>query len=518
MADENELSLDGAVNETGEAVVPVKRHVNPRFVSADRTSGADATEFTQKKNVQAFPKRNAPAAAPVMPVRAKETTNDAAPRLASDDAPVGVQSETKPAETKRKVASRFADPSASTVTDDVTLPAKAPVDESITLDAGSVNERTGELLDVGELEVDETVAPVRRTANTRFNFKQPVTPVAPSTRFSTPGNQYAKLDDLVDVEGEEAFDVKGKKPAAPKRRKRFNITERDIILIRFLVRYQFSYIDALARLLDSSPQTVAARLRTLEQYDLVKRQNIAQGATLWSARKAGIELVGMNFVENKKEISFATIQHTIGLVNLAVELEREAGGKDILGLQGYGEPFPVFNRFPGGIRVYGEDDLAEVEWQQGEMTVAEREIRQGQKRWRGGRSTREMRDTVELAIQSHDAPELEEGNEGLYVVYGQGGATGEHVPDLVVQRPRQADGSPGHFAVELEMTAKAPADWKRILRSFRDSGGMYSRLYYFTDKKPIANMIRNADEEVGLGAKLVIRKYTPRNKRQPFLG
>jgi len=100
------------------------------------------------------------------------------------------------------------------------------------------------------------------------------------------------------------------------------------------------------------------------------------------------------------------------LVNLAAELEREdEESKDILGLSDkFGEPFPVKNRFPGGIRLYGEDALdSELTW--GEMTVTEREIRQGQKRYRGGRSSAEMRDLVDLAILNPEAPELEEGNE-----------------------------------------------------------------------------------------------------------
>lgn len=328
---------------------------------------------------------------------------------------------------------------------------------------------------------------------------------------------WMKTGPVVDAEGEEGFDVKPKREAARKPRG-FRIQERDIVLLRFLTKYQFSYVDALARLLDSSPAAVTNRLRILESNNLVKRQNIAVGSTLWQTRKAGIELAGMAFKENKKSISFATVRHTVGLVNLAVELEREAAGsKDVLGLEGFGEEFPVKNRFPGGVRLYGEE-AGSVDLVWGEMTVSEREIRQGQKRYRGGKSSSEMRDLVELGIQSVDAPELEEGNEGLFVVYGTGGKTGEHVPDLVVTRPRNPDGSPNHFAIELELSPKSPYDWKRILRSYREAGGMFSRVYYFTPDRPIANMIRNADEEVGLGDKLVIRKFTPRNKRQPFLG
>lgn len=376
-------------------------------------------------------------------------------------------------------------------------------------------------LDIGVNETEAVTAPVKRVVSSLFSFK-PET-AAPKKELDPDRLPEKKRPNaMIDVADEDVFAsekaVRSKKNKSPNKRA-FQVQERDIVLLRFLTKYQFSYVDAIARVLDSTPASIANRLRTLEEYDLVKRQVIAHGSTLWQARRAGIELCAMNFTENKGSISFATIRHTIGLVNLAAELEREApGAKDILGLERYNESFPVLNRFPSGLRLYG-DEADSVSLTYGEMTVSEREIRQGQKRYRGGRSSAEMRELVSLAVLNPEAPELEEGNEGLFVVYGEEGKTGEHVPDLVVTRPRNPEtGLPEHFAIELELTAKSPSDWKRILRAYQQNGAMYSRIYYFTSEPPIARMLRNADESVGLGDRLVIRKYTPKNKRQPFLG
>jgi hypothetical protein len=384
-------------------------------------------------------------------------------------------------------------------------------------DPSPMKEDEGLSLDIGVNETED--APAKRVISPLFDFKSDS-----SAKKRKVDVREVRPDSMVDVGGIESFDEekkasKSKKKVAEPTRRAFQIQERDIVLLRFLTKYQFSYVDALARLLDSTPQSINNRLRTLEEYELVKRQRIAAGSTLWQTRKAGIQLAGMNFTENKRSISFATIPHTIGLVNLAADLEREApGSKDILGLADkFGEQFPVMNRFPGGVRLYGEEAEA-TPLTYGEMTVSEREIRQAQKRYRGGRSSAEMRDLVDFSMADPTAPELEVGNESLFVVYGTGGSTGEHVPDLVVTRPRDENGKPQHFAIELELTPKSPADWKRILRSYRDNGGMYSRIYYFTPDKSIANMVRNADSEVGLGDRLILRKYTPKNKRQPFLG
>jgi hypothetical protein len=475
VADEEDLNLDVGVDET---VAPEVEYVAPASVKDQVVAPSPVVEEAS------VPVQRAPAIRSINPLFA-----DPSPAPVAKSAPVPVQK----TPVSRGVNPLFADP-------------------STTLDEEDIN------LDVG---IDDGPSVAKRQVNSRFDFKADKQNNTREDPDRLP--KWKKTGALIDAEDGDEF-KKQKNKRANKRSQNtgnrgFQLQERDIVLLRFLNKYQFSYPDALARVLNSTPQSINNRLRTLEKFDLVKRQTISAGATLWQTRKAGIELTGMSFTENKKAISLGTIRHTIGLVNLAAELEREdEESKDILGLSDkFGEPFPVKNRFPGGIRLYGEDALdSELTW--GEMTVTEREIRQGQKRYRGGRSSAEMRDMVDLAILNPEAPELEEGNEGLFVVYGTGGKTGEHVPDLVVSRPRNPDGTPNHFAVELELTPKNPSDWKRILRSYREAGGMYSRVYYFTPDKPIANMIRNADEEVGLGDKLIIRKYTPKNKRQPFLG
>jgi hypothetical protein len=272
--------------------------------------------------------------------------------------------------------------------------------------------------------------------------------------------------------------------------KPIQITERDVIIIRFLVRFQFCYVDTLARLVDSTPASMMKRLRLLEAHKLVKRHKLAWGLTLWQAKKAGIEMAGLNFKETRNPISFGTIAHTVGLANLAAEFERtEEGFKDILGLG-----------------LCGFD------------TVAEREIRQAQKRNRDNRSSAEMREVVHHCINNTDGAELEEEMADMFVVYGYGGKTGEHVPDLVIKRPRDENGQPQHIAIELELTPKSLLDWKRILRSYRNNGQMFDKVYYITPSKSIANRILKADEEVGLGEKLVIKKYIPTNNSAPFFG
>ena len=291
--------------------------------------------------------------------------------------------------------------------------------------------------------------------------------------------------------------------------KGFAITERDVLIMKFLTRYRYAYVDQIARLVNAEVKDVKARLKRLEAQGLIRSEDITAGQSIFLVRKAGLSIIDMDFPEIKKgSVSFITVAHTVGLVNLAVELEMATGGKNILGE----EPFPVFNRYPNGVASYGNEPSLI-----GETTITEREIRRGNKLFRGDKTTEDMRIIAKEAAEDPSAPELLEGNEGLFVVYGNG-KDGEHVPDLVVVRPRGEGGAVKHIAIELELTPKNASEWSRILRWYRDHGFMYEKIYYFTHKRTIADNIKKIAKDVGVEEKIVVRKYIPQNNRGPFWG
>ena len=291
--------------------------------------------------------------------------------------------------------------------------------------------------------------------------------------------------------------------------KGFAITERDVLIMRFLTRYRYAYVDQLARLVNAEVKDVKARLRRLETQGLIRSEDITAGQSIFLVRKAGLSIIDIDFPEIKKgSVSFITVAHTVGLVNLAVELEMATGGKNILGE----DEFPNFNRYPGGVFEHGiMPSLI------GETTITEREIRRGNKLFRGEKTTEDMRIIAKEAAEDASAPELLEGNEGLFAVYGTG-KDGEHVPDLVVARPRGEKGEVKHIAIELELTPKNTSEWTRILRWYRDHGFMYDKVYYFTHKRTIADNIKKIASDVGVEDKIVVRKYIPQNNRGPFWG
>ena len=320
----------------------------------------------------------------------------------------------------------------------------------------------------------------------------------------------------------------------------FHLTERDIEIIRFLARYRYAYNFQVARYLDTTPKAINLRLRKLADKGFVRRKTVTGNQYIWLSTKMGnlVADVDLKAVPNN-ELSFVTMAHSVGLCNIGTELERRApGGKDLLGEQKYGRKWHVDDEV---FNLKGEPVI-------GVKVLTEKEIRQGQQKWRMGRTTAEMREEVEKAIREGSpvvneageivepagvAPETLEGNEGLFVIYGET----EHIPDMVIRRGRDELGNPLNIAIELELTPKTTADWRKILRAYRDYGigKMYQKVIYFTHKSQISRLLNKINEEdvhltvdevvelpdgstVVKEGELCLRKYVPVNGNIPFWG
>lgn len=296
----------------------------------------------------------------------------------------------------------------------------------------------------------------------------------------------------------------------------FHLTERDITIIRFLARYRYAYNFQIARLVRTSVKGIRPRLKTLADRGFIRKQVVTGTQHIWLSTKAGNLVADIDLVPIKKgELSWATVAHTLGLVNIGIELE--TGGENLL----KEEEWPTMNNIDVRGRIVP-----------GERVVTEKEIRAGQQKWRMNRTTSDMREVIDEALRDAGdteineqtgeieyvmPPESLEGNEGLFVIYAP---TGEHIPDMVVSRGRDSTGKPINIAIELELHEKTHADWRRILKAYKEHGDMYDKVIYFTQKRNISNQlqkINNADVHLPAD-KFMIRKYIPKNEREPFWG
>jgi len=297
-------------------------------------------------------------------------------------------------------------------------------------------------------------------------------------------------------------------------RPKVQLTERDITMLRFVIRYGYTNEPNLARLVNSNPASLRKRLRQLVALGLLNQVDMLPGLRVYLPTRESQGLLLSRF-QLLKRPPFALFQHTIALTTLGAEIEREfPDSADMLGLHQRGDE-RVPRRFKHGQRLW-TDGWTYEDFTWGENTLTEREIRQGQHLHRAGRPSRHLREEVYEVATSTAGSELEDGKQGLFVLYGQEGKTGEHVPDLVIIRPR-VDGKPAHIAVELELTLKSQKDYIRILRAYRAAGWLYRDIVWATPSTEIANALKTANETVGL-PNLYVKRFVPRDEQRLFLG
>lgn len=299
-------------------------------------------------------------------------------------------------------------------------------------------------------------------------------------------------------EGEEAETLK-------KSGRGIRITERDIQIIHFLARYRFAAGSQMARYVRSSRKAVTQRLAALAKAGLIRKEEVTRGHTLWTPTMWGLSTVDLDFRPIAAGISPVTIGHTLGLVNIAIELE--TGGEDLLRVG------PQYNRV-------GEDGIMML----GENLVSEREIRQEESRLKKSVARVDYERALMKALRDWSpdeiSPELEVGNEGMFIMWATRQGQKDHVPDLVVTRDRIDAQRGGNIAIELELNRKSKKEWERILASFKESEHIYQKVVYFTHKNSIASDLSEAATRVGLAqqGRFAVLPYQAKNGNLPFWG
>jgi hypothetical protein len=96
------------------------------------------------------------------------------------------------------------------------------------------------------------------------------------------------------------------------------------------------------------------------------------------------------------------------------------------------------------------------------------------------------------------APDEILGNEFLYVLYpfgiiGQGNV----IPDFVIKRKRDSDGSTNNIAVEVERECKSKEYYTKRLTAYKQDTRMYKEVVYVVNEKRVAKRLLEAKELSG---------------------
>lgn len=290
------------------------------------------------------------------------------------------------------------------------------------------------------------------------------------------------------------------------------IVPRDLEIIRFLARYRYAQSVQVARLVKTSDKAAGIRLSKLHKAGLIRKEEITRGQVIWTPLKSGLAIADVDFPAlHAGKISIVTMGHELGLANIGVELE--IGGDNILNEDGW----PFYNRYS----LMSNDSLEDEDMLLGENVLTTREIRSGQTRWNANKDREtligERDDLLALWEPGERSPETNPDNAFMFAMYSAN--YGDHIPDMVVARDRNADGSPNSIGIELELSPKPVREWVRILSNYAESN-MFGKVYYYTTKKSIADTLKRVNrQEVGLtDEQFKVLRYRPRREGLPFWG
>lgn len=247
-------------------------------------------------------------------------------------------------------------------------------------------------------------------------------------------------------------------------------------------------------------------LKRLERLGLV--QNIivtdAEGLNVWGLTELGAAYIGSErSLPNKNKVKVSSLSERI-LVNHVLAC-LFSGCINILQLEDY----PVYNRIniETGESKIGEDIVPETDILSSRSNkIMEFKGNLFVKDGYTGESTKQLREQWNIGWAEWEmngrqglSPEEVEGNEWYYILMYQGGVYLKSylLPDIVVKRPRNSDGSPNSIAIEVEREVKSIDELKAKLEMYKMDNRVYSKVIYVTSNRRIAENISEAAAEIG---------------------
>lgn len=285
--------------------------------------------------------------------------------------------------------------------------------------------------------------------------------------------------------------------------KRFRVTHADNEMIDFLAKFKFASTRILSLLRGEAQSVTNRRLHRMKRSGLTADYEVPGMGTIWCLTEIGMAISGYDLkTYRQRRPKMSIMPPVIGINYVAACLWHNK--YNVLFLPDY--PAKNFIR-------HGADGK---QWKlPGETLVSELEIRSSygkELRPKGSSFTDGIRGSQEQIIQNAhliwhqwdkngrnpDSPEFELGNEYLWIVFPENSLSVDyHVPDLVISRPRKADGSPQSIAVECELSHKSVQTYKRTMQAYKDDKYIYDRVIWITNDSRITRAIQKAADEVG---------------------
>lgn len=283
----------------------------------------------------------------------------------------------------------------------------------------------------------------------------------------------------------------------------YRLLQRDREVLEFLAAFRYAPAKTLCAMFAEAEATAYRRLRRLRAMGLVNSERLYGLDRIWYLTQAGMVMSGFDLSRfTRSKLTFTMIPPQLVVNHLAANL----WGATINVIED--DEFPRYNRpdyTTAGQRENGGMGP-------GELVVSELEIQSSLSRVRGFDKADVYKPQIVALIEAEfkkwrslpadergPSPEQLFGHEFMWALYPPAlERKAHHVPDLVVKRPRRADGSPASVAIEVELSNKSEKEYERTLRTYRADKLIYDKVVWVCHTIGPARKLERVAKELGL--------------------
>ena len=341
-------------------------------------------------------------------------------------------------------------------------------------------------LNVAELEFFRNMQTSKKKAQMKDSSASEIWKPASSSETEREREKRLRLQTRA-IEGSDS-DIRGSV-------RRFNDKEKEII--DFLAKFRYAKAMDFARMFGTMENTELARLKKLRSMGLVVERRVYGTKPIWFLTIAGMMVSGFDLPRlTERTLTYSMFNHQFVVNHVAANLR---GGKtNVLNL----EDFPLRNRSNlRGEKLFGENLVSELQIQSslGKLRTDGKavEYKPGLIR-KIDNALREWNSAGGVS-SGLSSPEMVAGNEWMWPLYpSEMLKLAWHIPDLVVVRDRNPDGSPESIAVEIEINTKPLESYERTLRAYKLEKKMFKKVIWVCKAEYPARRLETVAKEIGL--------------------
>lgn len=279
-----------------------------------------------------------------------------------------------------------------------------------------------------------------------------------------------------------------------------SVSAGDEEILTVLAQLKYASTKQIARATARSYNKTREALKGMKDRKLVKNPDSPYyDQKLWCVTDLGMIFSGLDLsIPDLSGISVAMLQHTTVANNVAAYIH--SGSVNVLD----DDIFPRVGRLNKSKNpVHGEKFVSETQMRSalGKLTseysisgtkgdiyipLIKGDIDDKFSRW----------ERLKKKDENLPSPEMELGNEHMWVLMPPARiGILQHIPDLVIPRKRNPDGSPESIAIEVELKSKSLEDYIRTHKAYSHDKRMFKKVIWICNKKATAALITKAAEQ-----------------------